>query len=252
MEAHRRVQEETARMAEQAQRVDGELQLLRKQREQWSSDNYGTSASSSASVREVIPETKRREEAAKQRDLDLTFGKRQNSLASSISHMHIRDDRSAEAERKQQEDARRLQQQQQQQEEMRRRGEEITRRRTEERRKAEHDSLAGKQRADERGVPSYPSSSPTAIQHQYRPHQPTTTPTSTVRAPTAVANRPPSFLDSFSQALVMPLESPTRYDGDSTDSEAVGDGLGSVWRNTRMGKYKADSGGTPSRPPGRR
>jgi hypothetical protein len=143
----------------------------------------------------------------------------------------------AEAERKRQEDALRTQKQQ---EEMRRREEEITRRRMEEKRRVEQDDAVKRQRDGKHG-PMPSSSTSTASQYQL----PTSAP-STLRAPTAVSSRPPSFLDSYPQA--MPLESPTWYDGDSTDSEAVG----GLWQNSRMGKQRGENHGMPARAPARR
>lgn len=178
---------------------------------------------------------------------------------------------------------------QQQQEEMRRREEEITRRRVEEKRRQEQEGIAKRQQEAENSaravrhgitvntgstIPATSSASslmpgpspssiyqpptssslattPSSSLYQTPSYPLTTSATSTLRAPTAVASRPPSFLDEFSRSvdapLIMPLENPTRYEGDSTDSETVNNPY-TDWR--RAGKHKqVDNSKTPTRAP---
>jgi STAM-binding protein len=254
-EARQRVQAEALRKQEQERRVAGELEMLRQQRQQ--SERYGGNAGKSPADGRVETETRRREDVVRQRDLDLTFSRRQDQhpnhrqseYSSRARSEEARSNQSiygdtAEAQYKRQEDARRSQQQQQykhQQEEMRRREEEITRRRLEERRKAEQEGIAKRQqesdlaaRAERQNV-SVPSSSAPPSQYQTQMGAPAAT--SAMRAPRALSSTSASFLDTYSDSLSMPLESPTRYEGDSTDSEAVGDGSNSVWRHIRNGRH---------------
>ncbi|TFK32161.1 hypothetical protein BDQ12DRAFT_692894 [Crucibulum laeve] len=68
---------------------------------------------------------------------------------------------------------------------------------------------------------------------------------SNVRAPQAYRSRPPSFLDVGECPTPLPLESPTKYDGDSTDSESI-----TNHHDYRRGKQKhVDNSKTPTRTP---
>lgn len=130
---------------------------------------------------------------------------------------------------------------------MRRREEDITRRRMEERRR-EQDSIARRQqeevatRAMRHNINAEPSSS------SYQEPQ-----SSAVQMPTAVnSHRPPSLLDQYpTNDLIMPLESPSRYEGDSTDSETITDNQSAAWRHARAsGRHKnqnVDNNKTPTR-----
>lgn len=75
-----------------------------------------------------------------------------------------------------------------------------------------------------RAGPSYQSTSPAfAMPSPSTIAYPTP---STIQAPTAIRSRPPSFMDQPNgpPTLLMPLENPSKYEGDSTDSEAFGNG----------------------------
>jgi STAM-binding protein len=189
---------------------------------------------------------------------------------------------SAPDPRRQQDDHTRHQRQQQ--EEMRQREEEITRKRQEKRRQ-EQDGIARRQyEADEAAqavrhniavnnsgltvdnTPSSLSSTPsmsysTSTANSSLASTPSssfyaTTPTQAaftpgLQAPMAVISRPPSFIGQFDEApSMMPLESPTRYEGDSTDSESVTTNKTHDWR--RKPKPLIDNSRTPTRAPARR
>lgn len=73
----------------------------------------------------------------------------------------------------------------------------------------------------------------------------------TLRAPSASGSRIPSFPDQFTASdgpTIMPLESPTKYEGDSTDSESLA--RNHDWRRGKQRHY--DTHRTPTRPPARR
>ncbi|RDB17318.1 AMSH-like protease sst2 [Hypsizygus marmoreus] len=74
--------------------------------------------------------------------------------------------------------------------------------------------------------------------------------TSGLRPPPAVKSRPPSFLSAQFEHVppIMPLESPTRYEDDSTDSESVHNGRRSSGKQKQAMDY---SNRTPSRAPAR-
>ncbi|KAL0945895.1 hypothetical protein HGRIS_012180 [Hohenbuehelia grisea] len=156
------------------------------------------------------------------------------------------------------------QQQQQQQEEMRAREQEIVRRRAEDKRREEQVGIAQRQQeADNAAWTARHSVTPntgssmagnSAPAMPYQPPAPIHYPnTSSLRAPKAMNSRPPSFMDQFPTAnleapLVMPLESPTRYEGDSTDSEAPAQHHD--WRRTVKHRH-IDAHRTPTRAPAR-
>ncbi|KAJ8496895.1 hypothetical protein ONZ45_g12270 [Pleurotus djamor] len=96
--------------------------------------------------------------------------------------------------------------------------------------------------------PPAPSSSfvsrppPTSVQY---PAMPSTS--SSLHTPMATTSRPPSFLEQFPTAdapLMMPLESPTKYEGDSTDSETLQ--RQHDWRRGKQRHIEAHR--TPTRP----
>ena len=226
-DARQRIQQENAMQ----ERVAGELELWKRQREQFYVDDRGTSDSGSSRGGDT---EMRRREATRQRELDLTFSRPQGSNSGDYGHREIQGtsslnsyEHAVELERRRAQQ----QQQQQQQQDMRRR---------------EEDDAARRQR--ERKHSGGPSSSSSAMSSHHNHQTPSVSTISSVRAPTAVSSRPPSFLDTYPQ--VMPLESPTRYDGDSTDSEAMGDGR-FVWRHARTGKYR-EGDGAPSQTHARR
>lgn len=164
---------------------------------------------------------------------------------------------------------------QQQQEEMRQREEEIMRKRA--MKKKEQDGIAKRQQEAEEaahatrqniaannsgltvnGTPSSLASTPSGIYSTSTASSSlastpsssfyqTPTPTQSAYAPGLHAptanSRPPSF--NFEEVpLIMPLESPTRYEGDSTDSESVHNG----WRRGGKPKQPLDYNRTPTRP----
>ncbi|KAF4576218.1 hypothetical protein EYR40_000457 [Pleurotus pulmonarius] len=72
----------------------------------------------------------------------------------------------------------------------------------------------------------------------------------TLRAPSASSSRMPSFPEQFTASdgpTIMPLESPTKYEGDSTDSESLA--RNHDWRRGKQRHY--DTHRTPTRPPAR-
>jgi hypothetical protein len=83
----------------------------------------------------------------------------------------------------------------------------------------------------------------------YQAITPTQSAYTDLRAPRAVKSRPPSFLgpdDMLVPSVTpLPLESPTRYEGDSTDSESRDD-----WR--RKQKHSVDHSKALARTPIRR
>lgn len=103
-------------------------------------------------------------------------------------------------------------------------------------------------------TPSLSSTSSAFPQPSYGTTEPYPSSSATLRAPTAVRSRPPSFLGQYSNGteipFVMPLESPTKYDGDSTDSEAVSNPLSDWRRNKHHSANEVHR--TPTRPPVRR
>jgi STAM-binding protein len=173
--------------------------------------------------------------------------------------------------------------QQQQQEEFRRREEEIVRKREQKRREEQNGIAQRQQEAEQEAravrqtiaannpVPATPSSVASTSSMTYSTSTPasslastpssslyqTTTPTQApyadLRAPRAVKSRPPSFLgpDDLPVPPVtpLPLESPTRYEGDSTDSESMNNHA-NEWR--RRQKHAIDYSKTPTRTPARR
>lgn len=167
---------------------------------------------------------------------------------------------------------------QQQQEEMRRREEEITRRRAEERRRQEQEGILRRQQEAEAAARSVrqniavnntpaagssmyaaPASTSTSAPYFKMPAPPSSTiqypiagpstSASSLQAPTASATRQPQYSTDVPKPLTMPLETPARYEGDSTDSESVV-GTASDWR--RNGKQRQDHHKTPTRGPSRR
>jgi hypothetical protein len=125
-----------------------------------------------------------------------------------------------------QEDARR------QQEDMKRREEEITRRRMEERRRQDQDGVARRQ--EDANAAANAALGIRRNANQTQSHAP-------------VSYRQPS--SNFDVNLVMPLESPTRYEDDSTDAESVTHG--SSLRVRRTDKPQGNDS-TPSRTPHRK
>lgn len=179
---------------------------------------------------------------------------------------------------------------QQQQEEMRQREEEITRKREQKRRqeqRQEQDGIVRRQKeADEAAravrhnitvnntslavdhTPSSLSSTPsmsysTSTASSSLASTPSssfyaTTPTQAaytpgLQPPIAVKSRPPSFVGRFDDVpSIMPLESPTRYEGDSTDSESVTTNGTHDWRRAGKQKQLIENSRTPTRAPVRR
>jgi len=175
---------------------------------------------------------------------------------------------------------------QQQQEEFRRREEEIVRKR-EQKRREEQQGIAKRQQESEEearvvrqtiaannpgvtvaatpsslaSTPSMTYSSttsdssliPTPSPSFYQTPTPTQASYTGLRAPRAMKSRPPSFLgpDDLPVPSVtpLPLESPTRYEGDSTDSETRNN-HDNEWR--RKQKHTVDYNRAPTRAPARR
>ena len=174
---------------------------------------------------------------------------------------------------------------QQQQEEFRRREEEIVKKREQKRREEQHGIVQRQQEAEQEaravrqtiaannsGIPAapptastssitYPTSTPasssasTSSSSFYQIPTPTQASYTDLRAPQAVRSRPPSLSFMGSDDLPvpsvtpLPLESPARYEGDSTDSESL-NSHASDWR--RKQKHSIDQQKTPTRAPGRR
>ncbi|KAF8879809.1 hypothetical protein BD779DRAFT_1550629 [Infundibulicybe gibba] len=170
-----------------------------------------------------------------------------------------------------------------QQEEMRKREEDIRSQKREQKRRQEQDGIVQRQReadlpllrcsslsaaSSAASIGSYGSAS--SIYHPPSSSLATTpassfyqtTPPSNIysavsaslRTPSAADLRPPQSIPQYSmerevEPALMPLESPTRYEGDSTDSESVHD---SDWRRTMKSKnHIADHHKTPTRAPAR-
>jgi STAM-binding protein len=227
-------------MQQQQQRSEAESQSWRQQREQYTSSMPGPSPSRSDN------ETRKREEASRQRELDLAFGGMSISSSSDNARRQIQGastgqsvSRTSDVEQRRLDDAHRLQQWRRQEDI--RHGEEAMRHNMEPKRMPQEDRWSRGQESGRSTAISVSATSPSS--YQSTPSgPPVPTP---VRAPQA--SRPLSFLGTYPQA--MPLESPGRYDGDSTDSESVSNSLG--WK-TRTGKSRGDSAGTTPRTPARR
>ncbi|KAF9462259.1 hypothetical protein BDZ94DRAFT_1261890 [Collybia nuda] len=275
----RDIQEQRRIGAEEMARYNEEQRFLREEEERERQRQRTMSRPSAA------PQDRRKESAAlaaardaagqsQSASIDYTFSRPPNGGRS----------RTPVADTRRQQDGYDRYQQQQQQEEMRQREEEIMRKR-EQKRRQEQDGIARRQQeADEAAravrhniavnntglsvehTPSSLSSTPsmsysTSSASSSLASTPSssfyaTTPTQAayapgLQAPTAQKSRPPSFVGQLDEVpSIMPLESPTRYEGDSTDSESVTTNGTHDWR--RAGKQKAmESSRTPVRAPAR-
>ena len=230
-EARQRVLEENKQRSELERRLAEELELLKQQRHQSAARYIDDTARTPGVTTIASDERRRREEPARQRDLDLTFTKRQPQTQPSKPTQYDYTSRSDDGHGfsanpmagRRPEDVRSLLQQQQQYghqlhpDDPRRREEEATRRR-----RAEQEGIARRmQEAEAAALAERQGSASSLTGHAQHPPQ-LTSASSAVRAPKALSSRPVAFLDTFPEAMPMPLESPTRYEGDSTDSEAVG------------------------------
>jgi STAM-binding protein len=256
--------EEIQQRSDQERRLNEELALLKQQRQQ-SATRYIDDTARTPGVPSISnDDRRRREEPVRQRDLDLTFSKRpdQTRVTNAGNYASKPDDSNSNGPSfpmpsRRPDDVRLLQQQQQRQqqqysqqfnpEDSRRLEEETARRRVEEKRRVEQEGITRRmQEAEAAAQALRQSSGGSSTGHSQYPSQ-LISASSAVRAPKAVSSRSAAFLDTFPEAMQMPLESPTRYEGDSTDSEALGDGLNSYMRHTRGIKHNG-----PPKAPARR
>ncbi|KAF5325163.1 hypothetical protein D9619_010076 [Psilocybe cf. subviscida] len=130
-----------------------------------------------------------------------------------------------------------IRRQHEQQEQMRRREEEITRRQAEQKRRQEHDAhLRRKQQEAEEAARAALQSYPQSAYPENRRPSPAYHPT-LIEYPSVPQSTANPYLNPYVPPTLMPLENPTNFEGDSTDSESV----------HRLGIRKADNR-TPTRP----